>query len=82
MANRKKEVYIPKQMIESEMDNHLGYGKYERSEEANYRNSSKSKTVRSKYEEFQADVSQDRDSTFDPKIVPKRKKDISGIEDK
>lgn len=28
------------------------------------------------------DVPQDRNSSFDPKIVPKRKKDISGIEDK
>lgn len=30
-------------MLEAEMDNHLGYGKYERSEEPNYRNGTKSK---------------------------------------
>ena len=36
-------------MLESEMDNHLGYDKYERSSERNYRNGSKPKTVRSKY---------------------------------
>lgn len=64
------------------MDNHLGYDKYERSPEPNYRNGTKPKTVRSKYGEFQVDVPQDRNSSFDPKIVPKRKKDISGIEDK
>lgn len=69
-------------MLESEMDHHLGYDKYERSPETNYRNGSKPKTVRSKYGEFQVDVPQDRNSSFDPKIVPKRKKDISGIEDK
>lgn len=69
-------------MLESEMNEHLGYNKYERSEEPNYRNGRKSKTVRSKYGEFEVDVPQDRQSTFEPVIVPKRKKDISGIEDK
>ena len=30
-----------KEMLEAEMDNHLGYGKYERSDETNYRNGTK-----------------------------------------
>lgn len=68
-------------MLEAEMNNHLGYEKYERSEVPNYRNGSKPKTVRSKYGEFEIDVPQDRQSTFEPAIVPKRKKDISGIEE-
>jgi putative transposase len=34
------------EMMESEMDDHFGYGKYERSEEPNSRNGSKQKTVR------------------------------------
>ena len=63
------------------MDHHLGYEKYERSDESNYRNGSKPKTVRSKYGEFQIDVPQDRESSFQPEIVPKRKNDISGIEE-
>lgn len=70
------------EMLEAEMDDHLGYEKYERSEEPNYRNGTKSKRVRSKYGEFEVDVPQDRESTFEPKIVPKRKKDISAIDDK
>lgn len=69
-------------MLESEMEEHLGYGKYERSDENNYRNGTKPKTVRSKYGEFEVNVPQDRKSSFEPKIVPKRKKDISGIEEK
>ena len=69
-------------MLESGMNEHLGYDKYERSEEPNYRNGTKPKSVRSKYGEFEVDVPQDRQSTFEPKVVPKRKKDISGIEDK
>ena len=69
-------------MMESEMDEHLGYNKYERSDENNYRNGTKPKTVRSKYGEFKVNVPQDRKSSFEPKIVAKRKKDISGIEEK
>lgn len=71
-----------KEMMESEMDEHLGYEKYERSEESNSRNGTKPKSVRSKYGEFEVDVPQDRDSTFNPRILPKRKKDISSIDDK
>ena len=40
------------EMLEAEMDNHLGYAKYERSSENNSRNGTKSKCVRSKYGEF------------------------------
>ena len=70
------------EMLEAEMEDHLGYAKYERSSENNSRNGTKSKRVRSKYGEFEVDVPQDRESTFEPKILPKRKKDISEIEDK
>ena len=69
-------------MLETEMDDHLGYDRYERSGEPNYRNGMKSKTVRSKYGEFQVDVPQDRQSSFEPQILPKRQKDISSIDDK
>lgn len=71
-----------KEMMEAEMDDHLGYEKYERSDEKNYRNGTKSKRVRSKYGEFEVDVPQDRNSSFDPKVLPKRQKDISAIDDK
>lgn len=69
-----------KSMMESEMDEHLGYGSYERSDTDNYRNGTKRKTVRSNYGEFQIDVPQDRQSSFEPKVVKKRQKDISGID--
>ena len=42
----------------------------------------KSKTVRSKYGEFQVDVPQDRQSSFEPQVLPKRQKDISDIDQK
>ena len=70
------------EMMEAEMDEHLGYDKYERSSVSNYCNGTKTKHVRSKYGEFDIDVPQDRQSTFEPKIVQKRQKDISAIDDK
>ena len=71
-----------KEMLEAEMDGHLGYDRYERSDESNYRNGTKPKRVRSKYGEFEVDMPQDRRSSFEPQILPKRKKDISAIDDK
>lgn len=71
-----------KEMMEAEMDEHLGYESYERSENTNSRNGYKQKQIRSKYGESTLNVPQDRESTFEPKIVKKRQKDISAIEDK
>ena len=70
------------EMLESEMDEHLGYKEYERSENTDSRNGKKTKKVRSKYGETEIAVPQDRDGTFEPKVVKKRQKDISSIEQK
>ncbi len=45
-----------KEMLDTEMDAHMGYGRYERSGEPNYRNGTRQKRVRSKYGEFEVDV--------------------------
>ena len=71
-----------KGMMEAEMSNHLGYEKSRRSDSDNARNGYKSKKVRSSYGEFDIDVPQDRNSTFEPRIVNKRQKDISEIDRK
>jgi len=71
-----------KSMLEAEMNEHIGYEKYQHSDDTNYRNGTKKKNVRSTYGEFQVDIPQDRNSTFDPKIVKKRQKDISEIDQK
>ena len=71
-----------KSMMESEMDEHLGYESYERSDNDNYRNGTKKKRVRSNYGEFEIDVPQDRKSSYEPRVVKKRQKDISGIDEK
>lgn len=74
-----------KEMMEAEMDDHLGYGKSERidrSEQTDYRNGTKQKQVNTSYDPMTIDVPQDRNSTFDPKIIKKRQKDISDIDQK
>ena len=71
-----------KSMMEAEMDEHIGYEKYQHSDATNYRNGVKKKNVRSTFGEFQVEVPQDRNSTFEPQIVKKRQKDISEIDQK
>ena len=68
------------EMLEAELDEHLGYESYERSDNPNSRNGVKSKRLVSSYGEIPIDVPQDRNSEFEPQIVQKRKKDISEIE--
>ncbi|MCI7692650.1 MAG: transposase [Oscillospiraceae bacterium] len=70
------------EMLESEMDEHLGYHEYERSDNPDYRNGKKTKKIRGNFGETEIEVPQDRDGTFEPKVVKKRQKDISGIEQK
>ncbi len=71
-----------KEMMEAEMDDHLGYGKSERSDSDDYRNGYKSKRINSSYGSMDIQVPQDRHSTFQPQIVKKRQKDISDIDQK
>lgn len=71
-----------KEMMEAEMDEHLGYEKTERFVSDDYRNGYKSKRVNSSYGSMDIDVPQDRQSTFKPQVVKKRQKDISDIEQK
>ncbi|MFQ8731321.1 MAG: transposase [Enterocloster bolteae] len=71
-----------KEMMESEMDEHLGYRKSERSDCDDYRNGYKTKQVNSSYGSMKVEVPQDRNSTFEPQVVKKRQKDISDIDHK
>ena len=69
-----------KEMMEAEMDEHLGYEKSERSDNDDYRNGYKRKQVNSRYGSMAIEVPQDRKSTFEPQVVKKRQKDISDID--
>ncbi len=71
-----------KEMMEAEMDDHLGYEKSKRSDSDDYRNGYKQKQVNSSFGSLTIDVPQDRKSTFEPQVVKKRQKDISDIDKK
>lgn len=71
-----------KEMMEAEMDTHLGYGKSERFDSDDYRNGYKTKRVNSSYGSMEIEVPQDRRSTFEPQVEKKRQKDISDIDQK
>ena len=71
-----------KEMMEAEMDDHLGYEKSARSDSDDYRNGYKSKQINSSYGSMEIQVPQDRKSTFQPQVVKKRQKDISDIDQK
>ncbi len=73
---------IIKEMMDAEMDDHLGYEKSERSDSDDYRNGYKSKRNNSSYGSMDIQVPQDRKSTFKPQVVKKRQKDISDIDQK
>lgn len=71
-----------KEMLESEMSDHLGYARSKRSGSVNARNGYKTKQLASSVGKIAIQVPQDRQSTFAPKVVKKHQKDISEVEHK
>ena len=67
-------------MLEGELDVHLGYDKHTKSTSQNSRNGHGSKTIKTSFGEAQINVPRDRDSSFNPIIIPKRKSMAEGIE--
>jgi len=79
---------LTKEVIEAlydgELTDHLGYEKHQQggSTNGNARNGRGKKTVQSKLGEVELSPPRDRAGTFDPQVVKKRQRDISGIEQK
>ncbi|ABR47789.1 transposase, mutator type [Alkaliphilus metalliredigens QYMF] len=72
------------EMLEAEIESDLGYEKGDRKNKntQNRRNGYSEKTVKSKFGEMEIEVPRDRNGEFEPVVVPKNKRDISGIEEK
>lgn len=69
--------------LETELDNQLGYEKYGKNDEVdNSRNGYFKKKVKSSFGEIELNIPRDRNSEFEPKIVPKYSRDISNLEKK
>ena len=69
-------------MLEGEIEEELGYSKYnyEEKDTQNTRNGYSPKKVRSGYGEIELDIPRDRHNEFEPKIIPKYQREITGIE--
>jgi transposase-like protein len=72
------------EMLEGELSEDLGHEKHERTSapKSNYRNGHKPKRLKTSMGEMEIAVPQDRNAEFEPKVVPKHKRDISDIEQK
>lgn len=68
------------QFLEAEMDEHLGYSKSQLSENSNSRNGHGKKKIKTSLGEAEISVPRDRDSSFNPVVVPKRRNIVDGIE--
>ena len=73
---------ILQELMEAELDATLGYEKNHKGDlqTDNKRNGHSTKNLKSQYGEFQIDVPRDRNGEFEPKLIPKYQRDISGIE--
>ena len=69
--------------LQAEMTNHLGYEKnaVEGRKSGNSRNGTDSKTVKSEKGEITLQVPRDRNSSFEPLLIPKRKRRIGNFDD-
>jgi transposase-like protein len=86
MQNALKDIFGPmfESMLKGEMNHHLGYESNNKEEKktTNRRNGYGNKVIKTSSGEVNIQVPRDRDGTFEPQLVPKRKKDVSAIEDK
>ena len=86
MQNALKDIFGPmfEAMLQGEMNSHLGYQANERGEKesTNRRNGYTEKTLKTTAGDVPIHVPRDREGTFEPVVVPKRKRDVSAIEDK
>ena len=81
-----KDIFGPifEAMLQGEMEDHLGYASNDHGSKktANRRNGYIDKNVRTSYGEISVSVPRDRDGSFEPQVIPKRTRDVSGIEEK
>lgn len=86
MQDALKDIFGPmfEAMLQGEMDNYLGYKSNDHQEKAttNRRNGYTEKSVKTSFGELNIKTPRDREGTFEPQLIQKRQKDVSGIESK
>lgn len=77
---------LMQKLLDTELDNHLEYDKYERQKEktsTNARNGHcKTKIVKTEYGNIEVETPRDRNATFKPIIIEKGQTRLTGFEDK
>lgn len=75
---------VLQELLEAEIDEAPGYGKYNYTEKSkeNSRNGYSKKTVKTELGPVEINVPRDRNGDFDPKIIAKHQRSANGIEDK
>ncbi|MGL4911084.1 MAG: IS256 family transposase, partial [Romboutsia sp.] len=73
---------VLQEALEAELDETLGYEKYEVSEKTNSRNGYSKKTIKTELGEIALNIPRDRNGEFEPQIVQKHQRNVNGIEDK
>jgi putative transposase len=68
--------------LNAELEDHLGFGKGERSDAGNNRNGYTTKTLQTEAGQFQLDTPRDREGSFEPQLVKKRQRRFTSMDDK
>ena len=69
--------------LEGELDDHLGYDKHDPAgrDSGNSRNGHRAKTVITEAGPMELSVPRDRDSSFEPKIITRRQRRLTGVDE-
>ena len=75
---------VLERVMQAELTDHLGYEKHDAAgaNSGNSRNGKSRKTLKGEFGNLPLEVPRDRNSTFDPKIVPKGQTRFAGFDDK
>ena len=77
---------LMQKLLDTELDNHLEYDKYEHQKDKKAQNSRnghcKVKTVKTEYGNIEIETPRDRNATFEPVIIEKGQTRLTGFEDK
>lgn len=77
---------LMQKLLDTELDNHLDYDKYEHTKDKKTKNSRnghcKAKTVKTEYGNIEIETPRDRNATFEPVIIEKGQTTLTGFEDK
>lgn len=67
-------------MLEAELDDHLDNERHQKTKDGNYRNGHGTKKIKTSFGQDHIQVPRDREGTFEPVLVPKRRNIIEGLE--